>query len=146
MSKNILYKNTNSFIVPARKFIRESIHFINRCTKPTLDGMVYSYIYKYIFTLYIYIIHIDHTEFKKIAIVTSAGFLVVGIVGFAVKLVHIPSTLDAFVLFFFFLLVIYFITNRIIIPQSTQYSSGANKYKIKPSTMMNKFCECSRYN
>lgn len=30
------------------------------------------------------------TEFKKIALATSIGFLVMGFLGFAVKLIHIP--------------------------------------------------------
>lgn len=61
---------SNSFqaaILPARRFAADSYRLINRCTKP------------------------DAKEFKKIAIATTVGFLVMGFLGFLVKLVHIPS-------------------------------------------------------
>jgi len=53
-------------IEPARKFAADSIRLINRCTKP------------------------DAKEFKKIALATTVGFLVMGFIGFFVKLIHIP--------------------------------------------------------
>jgi len=60
---------SNSFqaaIAPAKQFGLDSIRLINRCTKP------------------------DAKEFKKIALATTVGFLVMGFLGFIVKLVHIP--------------------------------------------------------
>jgi len=59
----------NSFqsaILPAKRFAADSYRLIKRCTKP------------------------DAKEFKKIAIATTVGFLVMGFLGFLVKLVHIP--------------------------------------------------------
>ena len=61
----------NSFqalVQPIKQFGADSIRLVNRCTKP------------------------DAKEFRKIAIATSVGFLVMGFLGFIVKLVHIPST------------------------------------------------------
>lgn len=60
----------NSFqaaIEPAKRFGQDSYRLVKRCTKP------------------------DAKEFKKIAIATTVGFLVMGFLGFFVKLVHIPS-------------------------------------------------------
>jgi len=51
---------------PAKKFAMDSYRLIKRCTKP------------------------DAKEFKKIALATSIGFLIMGFIGFFVKLIHIP--------------------------------------------------------
>jgi len=59
----------NAFLAtidPAYKFYKDSIRLLKRCTKP------------------------DAKEFKKIAVATSVGFLVMGFIGFFVKLIHIP--------------------------------------------------------
>jgi protein transport protein SEC61 subunit gamma-like protein len=60
----------NSFqaaLDPAKRFAQDSFRLVKRCTKP------------------------DAKEFKKIALATTVGFLVMGFLGFFVKLVHIPS-------------------------------------------------------
>lgn len=60
----------NSFqaaLEPAKRFAQDSFRLVKRCTKP------------------------DAKEFKKIALATTVGFLVMGFLGFFVKLVHIPS-------------------------------------------------------
>ncbi|RPB19550.1 secE/sec61-gamma protein [Terfezia boudieri ATCC MYA-4762] len=49
-----------------RQFIKEGTLFINRCTKP------------------------DRREFIKISQAVGIGFLVMGVIGFGVKLIHIP--------------------------------------------------------
>jgi len=49
-----------------REFIKEGTQFINRCTKP------------------------DRREFIKISQAVGVGFLVMGAVGYLVKLIHIP--------------------------------------------------------
>lgn len=53
-------------IEPARKFALDSYRLIKRCTKP------------------------DAKEFKEIAMATSVGFLIMGFIGYFVKLIHIP--------------------------------------------------------
>ena len=61
---------SNSFqalVQPIKQFGADSIRLVNRCTKP------------------------DAKEFRKIALATTVGFLVMGFLGFIVKLVHIPS-------------------------------------------------------
>lgn len=63
----------NSFqqaVEPAKRFAQDSYRLVKRCTKP------------------------DAKEFKKIALATTVGFLVMGFLGFFVKLVHIPSQTD----------------------------------------------------
>ncbi|KAI3644776.1 hypothetical protein MP228_010940 [Amoeboaphelidium protococcarum] len=49
-----------------REFIRDSIHLVNRCTKP------------------------DRREFIKVAQAVAVGFFIMGFIGFAIKLIHIP--------------------------------------------------------
>ncbi|KAH8587567.1 hypothetical protein B0O99DRAFT_526504 [Bisporella sp. PMI_857] len=49
-----------------KDFIRDGTQFINRCTKP------------------------DRREFLKISQAVGVGFLIMGAVGYIVKLIHIP--------------------------------------------------------
>ncbi|KAL0633386.1 hypothetical protein Q9L58_007699 [Maublancomyces gigas] len=49
-----------------KEFLKEGTLFINRCTKP------------------------DKREFIKISQAVGIGFLVMGVIGFLVKLIHIP--------------------------------------------------------
>ncbi|KAL7426586.1 hypothetical protein ACHAXH_000821 [Discostella pseudostelligera] len=53
-------------IEPLRQFVKDSIHLVKKCTKP------------------------DRKEFTAIARATGIGFLIMGFIGFFVKLVHIP--------------------------------------------------------
>jgi len=53
-------------VAPLKQFAKDSVRLVNRCTKP------------------------DAKEFKKIAMATAVGFAVMGLVGYFVKLVHIP--------------------------------------------------------
>ncbi|GMI26033.1 hypothetical protein TeGR_g4671 [Tetraparma gracilis] len=56
----------STVVVPTKEFIKDSLHLVKKCTKP------------------------DKKEFLAIAKATAAGFFIMGFVGFAVKLVHIP--------------------------------------------------------
>ncbi|KAF2007242.1 secE/sec61-gamma protein [Amniculicola lignicola CBS 123094] len=49
-----------------QEFVRDGVQFINRCTKP------------------------DKREFIKISQAVGIGFLIMGVIGYVVKLVHIP--------------------------------------------------------
>ncbi|KAA8913284.1 hypothetical protein FN846DRAFT_930443 [Sphaerosporella brunnea] len=49
-----------------KEFIRDGIQFINRCTKP------------------------DKREFLQISRAVGVGFIVMGTIGYVVKLIHIP--------------------------------------------------------
>ena len=51
---------------PMRRFAMDSYRLVKRCTKP------------------------DAKEFKEIAFATTVGFLIMGFVGYFVKLIHIP--------------------------------------------------------
>ena len=53
-------------IAPVTQFYKDSKSLIKKCTKPNAK------------------------EYKKIALATTVGFLVMGFVGFFVKLIHIP--------------------------------------------------------
>lgn len=53
-------------IQPLQQFAKDSIHLVKKCTKP------------------------DRKEFMAIAKATGVGFLIMGFIGFFVKLVHIP--------------------------------------------------------
>eukprot|EP00590_Aulacoseira_subarctica_P000631 CAMPEP_0172414830 /NCGR_PEP_ID=MMETSP1064-20121228/1448_1 /TAXON_ID=202472 /ORGANISM="Aulacoseira subarctica , Strain CCAP 1002/5" /LENGTH=74 /DNA_ID=CAMNT_0013151671 /DNA_START=164 /DNA_END=388 /DNA_ORIENTATION=+ len=55
-----------ALVEPLREFYKDSMHLVKKCTKP------------------------DRTEFLTIAKATGVGFLLMGFIGFFVKLVHIP--------------------------------------------------------
>uniref|UniRef100_A0AC34RAW2 Protein transport protein Sec61 subunit gamma n=1 Tax=Panagrolaimus sp. JU765 TaxID=591449 RepID=A0AC34RAW2_9BILA len=55
-----------SFVDPAKKFAKDSIRLVKKCTKP------------------------DRKEYQKIAFATAVGFAIMGFIGFFVKLIHIP--------------------------------------------------------
>ena len=54
------------FLEIPREFVKDGTQFINKCTKP------------------------DKREFLKISQAVGVGFLVMGAVGYLVKLIHIP--------------------------------------------------------
>eukprot|EP00602_Paraphysomonas_sp_CaronLab_P006983 CAMPEP_0185024316 /NCGR_PEP_ID=MMETSP1103-20130426/7339_1 /TAXON_ID=36769 /ORGANISM="Paraphysomonas bandaiensis, Strain Caron Lab Isolate" /LENGTH=70 /DNA_ID=CAMNT_0027557245 /DNA_START=56 /DNA_END=268 /DNA_ORIENTATION=+ len=59
--------DVNALIIdPLKKFVKDSIYLVKKCTKP------------------------DRKEFAKIAKATGIGFVMMGFIGFFVKLVHIP--------------------------------------------------------
>ncbi|KAJ4358498.1 hypothetical protein DPSP01_001447 [Paraphaeosphaeria sporulosa] len=49
-----------------QEFVKDGLQFVNRCTKP------------------------DKREFIKISQAVGVGFLIMGVIGYVVKLVHIP--------------------------------------------------------
>ena len=53
-------------IEPLKQFAKDSVHLVKKCTKP------------------------DRKEFAAIAQATGVGFLIMGFIGFFVKLIHIP--------------------------------------------------------
>jgi len=53
-------------IDPAKIYMKDAIRFVRRSTKP------------------------DRKEFQKIAFATAIGFLIMGFIGYFVKLIHIP--------------------------------------------------------
>eukprot|EP00288_Rhodomonas_lens_P013779 CAMPEP_0177708606 /NCGR_PEP_ID=MMETSP0484_2-20121128/10366_1 /TAXON_ID=354590 /ORGANISM="Rhodomonas lens, Strain RHODO" /LENGTH=77 /DNA_ID=CAMNT_0019220181 /DNA_START=38 /DNA_END=271 /DNA_ORIENTATION=+ len=57
---------TQMLIAPSIKFFRDSQMLVRRCAKP------------------------DKKEFKKITMATATGFLLMGFIGFFVKLIFIP--------------------------------------------------------
>ncbi|KAI0982154.1 hypothetical protein GJ496_005247 [Pomphorhynchus laevis] len=55
-----------AIVSPLRVFAKDSIRLLRKCTKP------------------------DRKEFQKIATATAVGFLIMGFIGFIIKLIHIP--------------------------------------------------------
>ncbi|CAG5082885.1 unnamed protein product [Oikopleura dioica] len=53
-------------IDPAKVYMKDAMRFVRRSTKP------------------------DKKEFQKIAFATAIGFLIMGFIGYFVKLIHIP--------------------------------------------------------
>lgn len=53
-------------IEPLKQFAKDSVHLVKKCTKP------------------------DRKQFTAIAKATGIGFLIMGFIGFFVKLIHIP--------------------------------------------------------
>ncbi|KAF2802909.1 protein translocase SEC6 [Mytilinidion resinicola] len=49
-----------------QEFVKDGMQFLNRCTKP------------------------DKREFLKISQAVGVGFIVMGVIGYVVKLIHIP--------------------------------------------------------
>jgi len=62
-----------------RDFIRDGAFFLNRCTKPSKRGLFDNFANG-----------ADVVEFLEISRAVAVGFLIMGFIGFAVKLVHIP--------------------------------------------------------
>jgi len=60
------YCDNSGWCKQAKRFISDSIRFFNKCEKP------------------------DAKEFKKIATATGVGFLIMGFIGYFIKLIHIP--------------------------------------------------------
>ncbi|CAK4072114.1 unnamed protein product [Aphanomyces euteiches] len=59
--------DVNALVIePLKQFAKNSVHLVKKCTKP------------------------DRKEFTRIAGATGIGFLMMGFIGFFVKLVHIP--------------------------------------------------------
>merc|ERR1711868_79344 len=56
----------DQIIDPAKEYLKNAVRFIRRSTKP------------------------DKKEFQKIAFATAIGFLIMGFIGYFVKLIHIP--------------------------------------------------------
>lgn len=71
-----------SFVEPAKKFTKDSIRLVRRCTKPDRKGL-----FKIVFLI---ISMPFFLEFQKIAMATAIGFAIMGFIGFFVKLIHIP--------------------------------------------------------
>ncbi|KAF1841694.1 hypothetical protein BKA63DRAFT_563770 [Paraphoma chrysanthemicola] len=59
-------ENVKEFADMPAEFLREGTLFMNRCTKP------------------------DKKEFIRISQAVGIGFLIMGVIGYIVKLVHIP--------------------------------------------------------
>ncbi|EDV55309.1 uncharacterized protein Dere_GG20863 [Drosophila erecta] len=59
-------KDLLTSLLPSSDFYKNSLRFYKRCTKP------------------------DRHEFQRISIAIGVGFLIMGLIGFAVKLMHIP--------------------------------------------------------
>ncbi|KAI8845638.1 hypothetical protein BJ741DRAFT_585395 [Chytriomyces cf. hyalinus JEL632] len=58
--------NITDIIDGPKQFAKDSINLINKCTKPT------------------------QTEFFQMAFAIGMGFVIMGFIGFFVKLIHIP--------------------------------------------------------
>ena len=66
--------NLTDLLDEPKVFIKDSIHLLNRCTKPDRRGSL---------TLL-------NIEFIEIARAVATGFVLMGFIGFFVKLIHIP--------------------------------------------------------
>ena len=66
---------------PLKQFAKESRQFWNRSSKPDAKGIL-------LVTLFIK--DLFNLEFNKIALATGAGFLVLGFVGYFIRLIFIP--------------------------------------------------------
>ena len=70
LTKSIMSAEKEGFnevlIEPLKQFAKDSVHLVKKCTKP------------------------DRKEFTIIARATGMGFLIMGFIGFFVKLIHIP--------------------------------------------------------
>jgi len=90
-------------IEPLTKFVKDSAYLVKKCTKPDLKGAFcrkntlplvtvrrLKSTIRSLFPPLPRCVAFGHTEFAKIARATGVGFLIMGFVGFFVKLVHIP--------------------------------------------------------
>jgi protein transport protein SEC61 subunit gamma and related proteins len=65
-----------------REFFKDSLFFVNRCTKPNKRGIIPFSHWGYRIVLI--------EEFLEISRGLAVGILIMGFIGFTVKLVHIP--------------------------------------------------------
>lgn len=88
--------DVNSMVIePLSKFYKDSSYLVKKCTKPDHKGtafVVSSSIFINTFSHYFSFFPISffRTEFARIARATGIGFLIMGFVGFFVKIIHIP--------------------------------------------------------
>lgn len=85
---------------PLRDFAKDSVRLVKRCHKPDRKGILYMFDYGSVswrFNLFYFRFDIDafawficDAEFSKVALRTAIGFVVMGFVGFFVKLIFIP--------------------------------------------------------
>lgn len=68
-----------------QQFYKDSIQLLQRCTKPDKKGKQAT-ARDYLHTL----LMLASVEFIKITQAISAGFVVMGVIGYTIKLVHIP--------------------------------------------------------
>jgi protein transport protein SEC61 subunit gamma-like protein len=91
--------DVNAMVIePLKNFVKDSIYLVKKCTKPDRKGktsfrsIIFPFVlspsvdFHYFFDLFLFM----NLEFAKIARATGIGFLIMGFVGFFVKLVHIP--------------------------------------------------------
>ena len=104
---------------PAKQFAVDSYRLVQKCTKPdakgaciggerfvvgcftflcsvlrdcvSFGGRVLGFVCIRLSCVRLHAHGVDDAEFKKIAFATTIGFLVMGFLGFFVKLIHIPS-------------------------------------------------------
>ena len=91
--------DVNALVVePLTKFFKDSAYLIKKCSKPDRKGKIQDAstrqvnrcLFRNTFHLFSSFIFFLFLEFARIARATGIGFLIMGFVGFFVKLVHIP--------------------------------------------------------
>lgn len=94
----------DSAVDPLRDFAKDSARLVKRCHKPDRKGEYSPGFFFYIFSFFVAFVRIlwalrliwtligviGWTEFTKVAVRTAIGFVVMGFVGFFVKLIFIP--------------------------------------------------------
>ena len=83
--------DVNTLVIePLKQFVKDSTYLVKKCTKPDHKGKLrINLISIYIFINFLFHIAI-YIEFAKVARATGLGFLLMGFIGFFVKLIHIP--------------------------------------------------------
>jgi protein transport protein SEC61 subunit gamma-like protein len=97
-----------SVLEPLKEFSKNSVRLVKRCTKPDRKGMLQINLIFFEGLMWVFFLlwysssyhHTTeiagalHTEFNKICLQTALGFIVMGFIGFFVKLVFIVSILQ----------------------------------------------------
>lgn len=78
------------FVEIPQSFIKESTQFINRCTKPNQKGANNKTPRSSFFIIFANSPICVHTEYIQICRMVGVGFVVMGFIGYFVKLIHIP--------------------------------------------------------
>lgn len=101
-------EQVKEFVEIPRQFVKDGTQFINRCTKPDRRGIILFILFQFGLALesssvnnnnfaikkfklynFFYLIK-KKIEYIKISQAVAMGFLVMGFIGFFVKLIHIP--------------------------------------------------------
>ena len=84
----------DTVVNPLKEFAKNSVRLVKRCTKPDRRGDFNTLCFPSCIGFAVYTEYLLAAEFNKITIRTAIGFVVMGFIGFFVKLIFIVGLLS----------------------------------------------------